>query len=244
MGCGVVLSGGFDGHAGGRAVRGSDPRLGARRRRPGRRGRLRRLGLRRADRGRQRGGDARSRASRCSTPRGSARGRSRRSSAGSRRASCTPPIWPRTRCTARWARRAPTPRSRAGRAAHAGRDERRRRLRGRGAARLARGARRPSRSRSSSGATRRTTPRRPAARPTPSGSPARSRTGWACRTSRSDLRDEFRAGVVDPFLAGYAAGETPNPCVGCNGHVRLDAMLELADAARRAPTWRPATTRG
>lgn len=44
-----------------------------------------------------------------------------------------------------------------------------------------------------------------------------------------DLRDEFRAGVVDPFIAGYAGGETPNPCVGCNGHVRLDAMLELAD---------------
>ena len=43
-----------------------------------------------------------------------------------------------------------------------------------------------------------------------------------------DLRDQFRAGVVDPFLSGYAAGETPNPCVGCNGHVRLDAMLELA----------------
>ena len=44
-----------------------------------------------------------------------------------------------------------------------------------------------------------------------------------------DLRDEFRAGVVDPFIAGYAAGETPNPCVGCNGHVRLDAMLVVAD---------------
>ncbi|HEY2318043.1 MAG TPA: iron-sulfur cluster assembly scaffold protein, partial [Solirubrobacteraceae bacterium] len=44
-----------------------------------------------------------------------------------------------------------------------------------------------------------------------------------------DLRDEFRAGVVEPFIAGYAAGETPNPCVGCNGHVRLDAMLDLAD---------------
>jgi tRNA-specific 2-thiouridylase len=44
-----------------------------------------------------------------------------------------------------------------------------------------------------------------------------------------DLRDEFRAGVVEPFVAGYARGETPNPCVGCNGHVRLDAMLELAE---------------
>src|SRR3954464_236518 len=45
-----------------------------------------------------------------------------------------------------------------------------------------------------------------------------------------DLRSEFRAGVVEPWLAGHAAGETPNPCVGCNGHVRLDAMLGFADA--------------
>jgi tRNA-uridine 2-sulfurtransferase len=44
-----------------------------------------------------------------------------------------------------------------------------------------------------------------------------------------DLREEFRAGVVEPFISGYGAGETPNPCVGCNGHVRLDAMLELTD---------------
>ncbi|MEO8966376.1 MAG: tRNA 2-thiouridine(34) synthase MnmA [Solirubrobacteraceae bacterium] len=44
-----------------------------------------------------------------------------------------------------------------------------------------------------------------------------------------DLRPQFRAGVVEPFIAGYATGETPNPCVGCNGHVRLDAMLALAD---------------
>jgi tRNA-uridine 2-sulfurtransferase len=44
-----------------------------------------------------------------------------------------------------------------------------------------------------------------------------------------DLRDEFRAGVVEPFIAGYVGGETPNPCVGCNGHVRLDAMLDLAE---------------
>jgi tRNA-specific 2-thiouridylase len=44
-----------------------------------------------------------------------------------------------------------------------------------------------------------------------------------------DLRDEFRAGVVDPWLAGHRAGETPNPCIRCNGHVRLDAMLAFAD---------------
>ena len=44
-----------------------------------------------------------------------------------------------------------------------------------------------------------------------------------------DLRAEFRAGVVDHWLADHAAGLTPNPCVRCNGSVRLDAMLELAE---------------
>jgi tRNA-specific 2-thiouridylase len=42
-----------------------------------------------------------------------------------------------------------------------------------------------------------------------------------------DLRAEFRAGVVDPWLSDHAAGLTPNPCVRCNGHVRLDAMLDF-----------------
>ena len=45
-----------------------------------------------------------------------------------------------------------------------------------------------------------------------------------------DLRERFRAEVVDTFLDGYAAGRTPNPCVRCNGEVRFDAMLELAEA--------------
>src|SRR5580693_4220963 len=44
-----------------------------------------------------------------------------------------------------------------------------------------------------------------------------------------DLRAEFRAGVVDGWIEGHAAGLTPNPCVRCNGNVRLDAMLELAE---------------
>jgi tRNA-specific 2-thiouridylase len=42
-----------------------------------------------------------------------------------------------------------------------------------------------------------------------------------------DLRAEFRAGVVDGWLEDHRAGLTPNPCVRCNGNVRLDAMLEL-----------------
>jgi tRNA-uridine 2-sulfurtransferase len=44
-----------------------------------------------------------------------------------------------------------------------------------------------------------------------------------------DLRAEFRAGVVEHWLSDHASGLTPNPCVRCNGNVRLDAMLELAD---------------
>jgi tRNA-uridine 2-sulfurtransferase len=44
-----------------------------------------------------------------------------------------------------------------------------------------------------------------------------------------DLEDEFRAGVVGPFIRGYAEGRTPNPCVLCNGDLRIDAMIGLAD---------------
>jgi len=44
-----------------------------------------------------------------------------------------------------------------------------------------------------------------------------------------DLRAGFREGVVDPWLSEHAAGLTPNPCVRCNGHVRLEAMVDFAD---------------
>ncbi|MEI7559374.1 MAG: tRNA 2-thiouridine(34) synthase MnmA [Actinomycetes bacterium] len=43
-----------------------------------------------------------------------------------------------------------------------------------------------------------------------------------------DLREEFREGVVDPWLAGYKEGRTPNPCVQCNGRVRIEPMVDLA----------------
>ena len=44
-----------------------------------------------------------------------------------------------------------------------------------------------------------------------------------------DLEEAFRREVVDRFVAGYAAGETPNPCVLCNGDLRIEAMVALAD---------------
>lgn len=43
-----------------------------------------------------------------------------------------------------------------------------------------------------------------------------------------DLRENFRAAVVEPFVAGYAAGETPNPCATCNGAFRFDAIDRIA----------------
>ena len=43
-----------------------------------------------------------------------------------------------------------------------------------------------------------------------------------------DLEPAFRDTVVEGFLRGHEAGRTPNPCVVCNGEVRIDAMLALA----------------
>jgi tRNA-specific 2-thiouridylase len=46
-----------------------------------------------------------------------------------------------------------------------------------------------------------------------------------------DLREEFRRAVVDPFVAGYARGETPNPCTRCNGGFRFGRLLAFARRA-------------
>jgi tRNA-uridine 2-sulfurtransferase len=43
-----------------------------------------------------------------------------------------------------------------------------------------------------------------------------------------DLRDGFRRAVVAPFVDGYARGETPNPCIRCNGSFRFAALLAFA----------------
>ena len=43
-----------------------------------------------------------------------------------------------------------------------------------------------------------------------------------------DLGGEFRERVVQPFLAEYASGRTPSPCVLCNLRVKFGLMLALA----------------
>jgi tRNA-uridine 2-sulfurtransferase len=53
-----------------------------------------------------------------------------------------------------------------------------------------------------------------------------------------DLRERFRRAVVAPFVAAYARGETPNPCVRCNGGFRF---AELLACARRLGAARLAT---
>ncbi|HEU5105292.1 MAG TPA: tRNA 2-thiouridine(34) synthase MnmA [Solirubrobacterales bacterium] len=44
-----------------------------------------------------------------------------------------------------------------------------------------------------------------------------------------DLEEDFRRRVVDRFIGGYTEGTTPNPCILCNGEVRLAAMIDLAE---------------
>lgn len=44
-----------------------------------------------------------------------------------------------------------------------------------------------------------------------------------------DLEERFRTAVVDRFVAGHAAGQTPNPCVLCNGELRIEEMVGLAE---------------
>jgi tRNA-specific 2-thiouridylase len=46
-----------------------------------------------------------------------------------------------------------------------------------------------------------------------------------------DLREEFRRAVVTPFVRGYLRGETPNPCIRCNGGFRFAELLAFAKRA-------------
>ena len=53
-----------------------------------------------------------------------------------------------------------------------------------------------------------------------------------------DAREEFLRTIVEPFVAGYGRGETPNPCIRCNGFFRFGRLLQFA---RKAGAGRLAT---
>jgi len=45
-----------------------------------------------------------------------------------------------------------------------------------------------------------------------------------------DFAERFTEDVVDDFVAAYAAGETPNPCLRCNEKIKFSALAERAVA--------------
>ncbi|NLG55121.1 MAG: tRNA 2-thiouridine(34) synthase MnmA [Rhodococcus sp.] len=45
-----------------------------------------------------------------------------------------------------------------------------------------------------------------------------------------DFADRFKEEVIDDFVAAYAAGETPNPCLRCNEKIKFSALAERAIA--------------
>ncbi|WP_326555043.1 tRNA 2-thiouridine(34) synthase MnmA [Micromonospora sp. NBC_01813] len=45
-----------------------------------------------------------------------------------------------------------------------------------------------------------------------------------------DMAEQFHAEVVDDFVAEYAAGRTPNPCLRCNEKIKFAAVLDRAVA--------------
>lgn len=45
----------------------------------------------------------------------------------------------------------------------------------------------------------------------------------------SDVSGRFRDEVIEPFIAEYAAGRTPNPCQICNSRVRFPGLASRAD---------------
>jgi tRNA-specific 2-thiouridylase len=44
-----------------------------------------------------------------------------------------------------------------------------------------------------------------------------------------NMREEFRASVIDRFMDEYEAGRTPNPCVSCNRHVKFEMLMSKLD---------------
>ncbi len=44
-----------------------------------------------------------------------------------------------------------------------------------------------------------------------------------------DLRDAFLEKVIEPFIAAYEEGITPNPCILCNKHIKFPFLMDIAE---------------
>lgn len=66
-----------------------------------------------------------------------------------------------------------------------------------------------------------------------------------------DLREAFKAAVIDCFTEAYLAGRTPNPCVVCNPRIKFGALMQRAlslgaryfATGHYARVWKDAVTR-
>ena len=43
-----------------------------------------------------------------------------------------------------------------------------------------------------------------------------------------NFKDDFREKVIKKFASAYLAGQTPNPCIGCNRYMKFDKLYERA----------------
>lgn len=44
-----------------------------------------------------------------------------------------------------------------------------------------------------------------------------------------NFKEDFRKNVMEHFIDSYLRGETPNPCIECNKHIKFDKMLRRAE---------------
>ncbi len=44
----------------------------------------------------------------------------------------------------------------------------------------------------------------------------------------AELKEDFKAFVIDNFIDEYIKGNTPNPCIVCNKYIKFGKMLEIA----------------
>lgn len=45
-----------------------------------------------------------------------------------------------------------------------------------------------------------------------------------------DYSNDFEANVINYFVDSYIQGETPNPCLACNRHIKFDKLKQFADS--------------